>query len=133
MKSIGSFPPLYRVLALILTGCLNLSACSQPMPATGSLWPAHSRPSASANPNRVQSLRVIVTFRQTVPHHELTYLEGLGKKIHASVRYISSVSPDTHVYRVDTQPGQNSTDILKLLGDVPEVLSVEADAVIQPF
>jgi len=133
MEFTGFFLPPCPALALILTGCLNLSACSQPRPATEFPQPAHSRPSAAANPNRGQALRVIVTFRQTVPYRELIYLQGLGEKIHAPVSYVSSVSLDTHVYRVDTQPGQNSTDILKLLGGVPEVLSVEADAVIQPF
>ena len=133
MKLIGSFPPPRLVLALILTTSLNLSACSQATLAADPLHPAQSRSSVSENPSRSQSLRVIVKFRKPVPYRELAFLQGMGEKIHAPVRYVSSVSPDTHVYQIDTQPGQSSVDILTLLGNVPEVLLVEADAVAKPF
>ncbi|CAM3451231.1 hypothetical protein POHY109586_08455 [Polaromonas hydrogenivorans] len=122
-----------HVLSLILTGCLGLSACSQAAPATDSLRPADSRPPAAANPNRGQPLRVIVRFRQPVAYRAPAFLQGMGEKIHAPVAYVSSVSPDTHVYQIDAKPGQNRADILRSLGNVPEVLSVEADAAAKPF
>ena len=78
-------------------------------------------------------MRVVVKFRKPVPYRELTFLQGLGEKIHAPVAYVSSASPDTHVYQIGIQPGQNSADILQLLANIPEVLFAEADAVNKPF
>lgn len=117
----------------ILTGCLNLSACSQATPAAGSQRPANDGSFVSANLNRGQPLRVIVKFRQPVPYRDPTFLRDMSEKIHAPVAYVSSVSPDTHVYQINTQPGQDRTTILRLLGNVPDVLFVEADAVAKPF
>ncbi len=80
-----------------------------------------------------QALRVIVKFRQTVPYRDEIFLQDIAQKIHARITYISSVSLDTHVYQIKSQPGQSHADILRSLSGIPVVLHVEADALAQPF
>lgn len=133
IKNTGPFSIQWCVLPVILTGCLSLSACSQATPAAHSHRPTHSGLSVSADPNRGQPLRVIVKFRKPVPYREPSFLRGMGEKIHAPMAYVSSVSPDTHVYQINAQPGQDRTTLLRLLGSIPEVLSAETDAVAKPF
>lgn len=84
------------------------------------------------NPPHGQALRVIVKFKQTVPYRDAAFLRDMAQQIHARIAYLSSVSPDTHVYQVEPQPGQSPADILRSLSAVSSVLRVEADALAQP-
>ena len=84
------------------------------------------------NPAYGQALRVIVKFRQTVPYRDAAFLQGIARQIRARITYISSVSPDTHVYQVEPRPGQSHADILQSLSGIPSVLRVEADAMARP-
>ncbi|MGH6637402.1 MAG: hypothetical protein ACREXN_07295 [Polaromonas sp.] len=84
------------------------------------------------NPAPGQALRVIVKFRQAVPYRDAAFLQDIALHIRARIAYISSVSLDTHVYRIELQPGQSQADVLRRLSDLPSVLQVEADAIAQP-
>lgn len=129
----GSFSGQGHALTMVLAGCLSLSACGQVTPTADKTLAAHARSSIATDPHRGQPLQAIVKFRHSVPYQDRAFLQKMGEKIHASVAYVSSVSPDTHVYQINTKPSQDRADILRLLGNIPEVLSVEADAVAKPF
>ncbi len=129
----GKHVPPWRDGAVILLAFLALSARSAAAPALVDPPTQGSAPPASAPPACAQAVRVIVKFRQTtVPFREAAFLQGLAQHIQAHIAYISSVAPDTHVYRVEPQPGQCHADILRRLANLPCVLRVEADAVARP-
>jgi hypothetical protein len=119
------------VTATLLTG-LAMSACSSSAVVAANPAKQNSSAPTSMNPAHGQALRVIVKFKQTVPYRDAAFLRDISQQIHARIAYISSVSPDTHVYQVEFQPGQSNTDILQSLAGIPSVLRVEADAVAQP-
>lgn len=119
------------LLAILLTG-LAMSACSSSAVVAANPAKHNTAEPTSRNPANGQALRVIVKFRQTVPYRDAAFLRDISRQIHARIAYISSVSPDTHVYQVESQPGQSRADILQSLSDIPSVLRVEADAMAQP-
>lgn len=122
-----------KALALSLMACLSLNACSPAALPPNSTLMKSSLPPAAMNSTYGQALRVIVKFRQTVPYRDEIFLQDIAQKIHARITYISSVSLDTHVYQIKSQPGQSHADILRSLSGIPVVLHVEADALAQPF
>lgn len=85
------------------------------------------------NPAQVQPLRVIVKFRVAVPYRDEAFLRGIAQKINARMVYLTSVSPDTHVYQVEPLQGQSLADITRSLSSVPAVLYAEADALMKPL
>lgn len=129
----GKHGPPWRDGAVILLASLALSACSAAALAPVDLPTRGSLPPTSAPPTGAQTVRVIVKFRQAVPFREAAFLQAMAQHIQAHIAYISSVAPDTHVYRVEPQPGQCHADILQRLASLPTVLRVEADAVARPF
>lgn len=118
---------------VILLTALALSACSPSAlaPATTPLTQNGPAPTA-VNPANGQALRVIVKFGQPVPFRDADFLHSIALQIHARVAYLGSVSLDTHVYRIEPQPGQSQADILQRLSEIPSVLHVETDTVARP-
>lgn len=84
------------------------------------------------NPSYGQALRVIVTFRWEAPYRDAAFLQAMARQTQARIAYISSVSLDTHVYRVEPRLGQSQADLLQSLSGIPSVLRVEVDAVARP-
>lgn len=113
---------------LIKLCCLlvPLAGCSQPAPP-------QPNPPDAATPNSAiqpygQPLRVIVKFSQAVQYRSDVFLQDLQERIQARVSYLSSVSPDTHVYQLEPQAGQSAAETLQRLGALPFVQRVELDA-----
>lgn len=117
----------------MLLALLTLSACSRSTLALAQPSLPEPDPSASVDPAHGQVLRVIVKFRQSVSYRDAAFLQDMAQQINARITYLSSVSSDTHVYRLEFQPGLNHADILRRLSGLPAVLWVEADAHAQPF
>ncbi len=124
-----------RPLWALLASLPLLGACSETLP----LSPPSQKPAATpggkaATPvAQEQPLRIVVRFRTAVPYQDAAYLQGLGQQVRAELRYVASVSPDTHVYLLQAQAGQASTDILKRLASQPAVLWVEPDRRASPL
>ncbi len=120
-------------LTVVLLTTLALSACgpSALAPATTPLAQNGAAPT-SVNQVSGQALRVIVKFRQTVPYRDDAFLQSIALQIQARIAYLGSVSPDTHVYRIEPLPGQSQADILQRLSEIPSVLRVETDTVARP-
>lgn len=118
-------------MAILLTG-LAICACSSSAVVAANPAEQNSHAPTVKNSAHGQALRVIVKFKQTVPYRDAAFLQGIAQQIRARITYISSVSPDTHVYQVESQPGQSRADILQSLSGVPSVLRVEADAMARP-
>ncbi|MHB1248146.1 MAG: hypothetical protein ACYCZL_01855 [Polaromonas sp.] len=119
-------------LTVILLTTLALSACGPSALAPATPLTQHGTAPPSVSPVHDQSLRVIVKFRQTVPYRDDAFLQSIALQIQARVAYLGSVSPDTHVYRIEPQPGQSQADILQRLSEIPSVLRVETDTVARP-
>ena len=126
--------------ALLLVTCTVLTACSpsalHPKKATvlGSQKPADlgSAQAPVQAQTKNQALRVIVKFRYVVPFRDEVFLRDLGQKTNARITYLTSVSPDVHVYSVEPQRGQSRADIFQALASNPAVLYAEADAAVKP-
>lgn len=120
-------------LTVILLTALALSACSPSAlaPAATPLTQNGSAP-ASVNQANGQAVRVIVKFGQPVPFRDAAFLHSIALQIHARVAYLGSVALDTHVYRIEPQPGQSQADILRRLSEIPSVLQVETDTMAKP-
>jgi hypothetical protein len=118
---------------VIFLATLALSACSPsaPLPAK-SLPPTNSPTPASVSPVNSQALRVIVKFRKPVPYRDTAFLQDMTRHIHARVAYLGSVSPDTHVYQIEPEPGQSGAAVVQRLSALPSVLRVEIDTVAKP-
>lgn len=122
-----------RHLWTLLTSFPLLAACTETLPVAAPN-PVAAPDSRAANlPAQAQPLRVIVRFRTAVPYQDAAYLRNLGQQVQAELRYVASVSPDTHVYLLQPQPGLGSTDTLKRLASQPAVLWVERDRLATPF
>jgi len=76
-------------------------------------------------------MRVIVKFRYVVPYRDEVFLRDLGRGTNVRITYLTSVSPDIHVYSVEPQQGQSRADILQSLSSNPAVLYAEADAAVK--
>lgn len=83
-------------------------------------------------PQYGQAMRVIVTFRREVPYRDAAFLQDIGRQTQSRLAYISSVSLQTHVYRIEPRLGQSHADLLRSLSGLPSVLRAEADAVARP-
>lgn len=126
-------PRPWRLLGLALllahagavTGCAHTGLASakpaqpvqQPLP-----MPAASEP---------RTLRVIVQFMRAVDYNSERFLKDLSRQAKAPVRYIASVSQDTHVYAIELHPDQGSQGVLKSLSALPGVARVEEDGVVR--
>lgn len=77
-------------------------------------------------------MRIIVKFRYVVPYRDEVFLRDLGQGTNARITYLTSVSPDIHVYSVEPQRGQSRADIFQALANNPAVLYIEADAAVKP-
>lgn len=108
-----------------VTGCAHTGLVSanpaqpvqQPLPV-----PAASEP---------RPLRVIVQFKGAVDYNSERLLKDLSRQAQAPVRYIASVSQDTHVYAIQLHPDQGSQSVLKSLSALPGVARVEEDGVVK--
>ena len=76
---------------------------------------------------RDTALRVVVKFRSSGTGRDATLLAGLARQAQAPVDYITSVSPDTHVYRVNAAAGLCADEVLTRLRAMPGVAFVEID------
>lgn len=128
-----SFSRPVQALAMLGLGCLFLSACSPSALAVKSTPMPQSQQPSAMKPAQVQPLRVIVKFRVAVPYRDEAFLRGIAQKINARMVYLTSVSPDTHVYQVEPLQGQSLADITRSLSSVPAVLYAEADALMKPL
>ena len=125
--------PAHKRLAglALLAGLGLLGGCSHPEAGRAggqSSAPASSNtmPSQSPAPFR-ETLRVIIQFRGTGTGREPALLAGLSRQAQAPVRYVASVSPDTHVYRVEPAAGQRTDEVLARLRAMPGVAFAELD------
>ena len=129
-----------EAVALLLVTCTVLTACSpsalHPKKAT---VPESQKPAALGSAQapvqaqtKNQTLRVIVKFRYVVPFRDEVFLRDLGQKTNARITYLTSVSPDIHVYSVEPQRGLSRADILQAIASNPAVLYAEADAAVKP-
>ena len=129
-----------EAVALLLVICTVLTACSP-----SALHPKKAMVPESQNPaalvsaqapvqaqTKNQALRVIVKFRYVVPFRDEIFLRDLGQKTNARITYLTSVSPDIHVYSIEPQRGLSRADILQALASNPAVLYAETDAVVKP-
>lgn len=129
-----------EAVVLLLVICTVLTACSP-----SALHPKKATVSESQKPSALdsaqapvqaetknQALRVIVKFRYVVPFRDEVFLRDLSQKTNARITYLTSVSPDIHVYSIEPQRGLSRADILQALASNPAVLYAEADAVVKP-
>lgn len=122
-----------RHLWTLLTSLPLLAACTETLPVAAPNPAAPPAGKAASPLAEAQPLRVIVRFRTAVPYRDATYLRDMGQQVQAELRYVASVSPDTHVYLLQAQPGLGSADTLKRLASQPAVLWVERDRLATPF
>lgn len=73
------------------------------------------------------SLRVIVQFKENVAYADPTFVNTLQTQARMQVKYISSVSADTHVYSLQLPANQEPGVALQRLGALPSVARVEID------
>jgi len=125
-----------QALALLLVTCTVLTACSPSALAPKKASVQDSQQPAASNPaqaqTKSQSMRIIVKFRYVVPYRDEVFLRDLGQGTNARITYLTSVSPDIHVYSVEPQRGQSRADIFQALANNPAVLYIEADAAVKP-
>ena len=77
------------------------------------------------------ALRMVVKFRTAGSGRDAALLAGLARQAQAPVSYVTSVSPDTHVYRIEPAAGQRADEILARLLATPGVAFVEVDKVVR--
>lgn len=122
----------WQGLALTPALALLLGACSPttltPVTPVAQNAPAPVPAVAQSSP----SMRVIVQFRATVAYADAAFLQTLGQQAQARITYLASVSPDTHVYRVEPLGNQHPAEVLQRLEGAPSVLRVEVDALAHP-
>jgi len=121
----------------LLTGAWLIQACGQlaaspvapsaNLPATG--VSGHNQPVSPSG----AVLRVIVRFRSAAAGDDAATLAGLSRQAQAPVRYLASVSPDTHVYRIESGPGQQADTLRTRLLALPGITSVEIDSTARPL
>ena len=123
-------------LALLVSAGL-IQACSQPAP--GRVLPSAPIPSAGVSvQNQARSqpgdaLRVVVRFRNVGSGRDAAALADLSRQAQAPVSYVTSVSADTHVYRIEPAAGQRADELLARLRTVPGVTFVEIDRTARPL
>lgn len=123
----------WRLLGLVLlfahagalTGCAH-TAVTSAKPATTVLQPL-----AMPEETKPRSLRVIVQFKTGVAFNSESLLKELSQQAGASVRYMASVSQDTHVYAIQVHPYQEPNSVLSSLSALPAVARVEQDNLVQ--
>lgn len=116
-----------KFLVVVGVSALGLWACAQS--------PAYPNPDPLPPPNLLQgeamtapvTVRVIVQFKQPGAFSDDAFLKSLEQQVQAPVRYLTSVSPDTHVYGVQLPADQAPTAALQRLGALPSVARVELD------
>ncbi len=118
----SNWPAIAKVCCLLVP----LAGCGQPAPPQPD--PPAAAPQGGASQPHGQPIRVIVKFSQAVQYQSDAFLQDLQERIKARVSYVSSVSPDTHVYQLEPQPGQSAAQTLQSLGALPFVQRVEIDA-----
>lgn len=119
----------------LLASLVLIPGCGQPEPGRF----AHSPPVANTT-NKVQTqppipretaVRVVVKFRTVGTGRDAALLAGLARQAQAPVSYVTSVSPDTHVYRIEPAAGQRTDELLARLLAMPGVAFVEVDRVVR--
>ena len=116
-----------KFLVVVGVSVLGLVACAQ--------TPGYPNPDPLPPPNLLQggamtglvSVRVIVQFKQSGAFSDDAFLKTLEQQVQAPVRYLTAVSPDTHVYGVQLPADQAPTVALQRLGALPSVARVELD------
>lgn len=121
----------WQGLAMTPALALLLGACS-PTTLTPVTPVAQNTP-APASAQFSAAMRVIVKFRASVAYADAAFLQTLGQQAQARITYLASVSPDTHVYRVEPLEHQHPAEVLQRLEGAPSVLHVEVDALAHPY
>jgi hypothetical protein len=115
----------------VLASLTLIQACGQPEPgrlagptavATTST-PVQTQPSTQ----RDTALRVVIKLRSSGTGREAALLAGLSRQAQASVSYVSSIAPDTHVYIIEPTVSQRVNELLTRLRAAPSVAFVEID------
>ncbi len=122
-----------RLMAIALSS-LGLLACAQPtydwsvnmLPPPSLLNLVHTDPSATET-----SLRVIIQFKESVAGDDANVILSLQANSTGQVRFLSTVSSDTHVYSLSLAPGQDVAQALFRLAAAPGVKRVERDQAIK--
>ena len=78
-------------------------------------------------------MRVVVRFRSVGSGRDAAALADLSRQAQAPVSYVTSVSADTHVYRIEPAAGQRADELLARLRTVPGVTFVEIDRTARPL
>lgn len=119
----------YRLMGVVLS-TLGLLACAQPSYD----WSAHMLPppnllniDATARPAAPTSLRVMVQFKESVAGDDANVLQVLQAQSGGPLRFLSSVSTDTHVYSLQLAANQDVAQALQRLATAPGVKRVERD------
>ena len=121
-------------LALLISLVL-IQGCGQPEPGrvTSSTPSTHTASTMQNQPpvQRETALRVVVKFRSGGTGRDAAVLASLTRQAQAPVSYVTSVSPDTHVYRIEPAAGQRTDELLARLLAMPGVAFVEVDRVVR--
>jgi hypothetical protein len=112
---------------------LALTACAQDVDTK------HPAPVRTGNntglPQTAQlgPIRVILQFRSTTTAFaSAAFLQQLKAQTGAPVRYLASVSNDTHVYSFAPTPGQTDAQIVEQLRSMPALSRVSLDQKVRP-
>lgn len=104
-----------------------LAACVQGAVDSSATTAQGHRTSETHSSAPAQGLRLIVQFSAPAPVQDEALLQSLQDQTLARVRYLSSLSNDTHVYLFQPAPGQTQAQLLQRLGAMPSVVRTEID------
>lgn len=101
----------------VILAC-SVLACAQ----DSTKMPVVQAPAASLAP-----VRIILQFKSPTAYQSDAVLHTLQTQTQAQVRYITSVSRDTHVYHFQPAAGHTYAQLLERLSSLPMVARVEID------
>lgn len=109
-----------------------LTACVQGAADRSATTAQDSSASETRSSAPAQGLRLIVQFSTPAPAQDEALLQSLQSQTLARVRYLTSLSNDTHVYLFQPAPGQTQAQLLQRLGKMPSVVRTEIDFKTKP-
>ena len=119
---------------VVLSTLLSLVACAQ---ATYD-WSADTLPppnlvdvTGRESPGSAAPVRVIVQFHTPIAGDDAPTMQALQAQAQSQMRYLSSVSTDTHVYSLQLPPSQDPARALQRLAAHPAVKRVERDLAVK--
>jgi len=114
-----------RYLIVGIASVFVMLACAQ---GTTSALTAISPDPATGSQTAGQSVRVTVQFRQPVQYNSDSLLHDMEVRTRAQVRYIASVSENTHIYSIFPMAGTSKQEVLQRLRSMPQIAWAEIDS-----